>query len=114
MQPKFLLGIMAVLGLLAITAMLKMAATMAAGLLTAGAIIFLLLKLPLKKLLAFDVGLDVLITFALVFMFAGTYSGMVAAALAGCIVSGFLLLAKRVMGYEKPKVTRRGLRWEKA
>jgi len=112
MRSKFALSVVAVIGFLAVVAIMKAAATLLAGILSAAAVIFLLLKLDLKKVLAFDIGVDVIVTFAFVFLFAGTYSGMVAAAMAGCLVSGFLLAAKKTLGYERPRFGRNGVRWE--
>lgn len=73
-----------------------------AALAAAGAIIFLLLKMDIRKVLAFDLGVDVIATVALIIMFSGTFGGMMAAVLAGCIISAFLYILKRTRGYKKP------------
>jgi nicotinamide riboside transporter PnuC len=79
------------------------------GLIASLAILFLLFKLPIRKLLWQDALIDVLATIALMVMFAGTFSGMMAAVVGGCIISITLFAAKRVIGYDKP--VRRGFRF---
>ena len=47
-----------------------------AGFISACAILFLLAKLGMKRVLNYDIIVDVVSTLALIFMFAGTFAGM--------------------------------------
>lgn len=87
-----------------------------AGVVTALAFIFLLLKCPIRRLLAFDFAIDVGVTALMMVMFAGTFAGMFAAVTGGAIVSVFLYATKQLIGYEKPHLRwlgLRGVRWER-
>jgi len=72
-----------------------------AGIIAALGMIFLLLKFNIRKILNHDILIDVLITFFFIFIFAGTFSGMIAGLFAGLIISVFLFIAKRTLGYQK-------------
>ena len=74
---------------------------LSAGLLTAMGIIFLLYKVGFKRVLGYDVLIDIVATIGLMYIFAGTYSGMMAGIVGGLFVSVVLLVAKKFMGYEK-------------
>jgi len=82
-----------------------------AGVVSASAMIFLLLKLDLKKVCGYDFFVDVGFTFLLTWMFAGTYSGMMAAIIGGSIVSVFLFFVKKVNGYSRLKLVNKRLTW---
>ena len=82
-----------------------------AGVVSASAMIFLLLKLDLKKVCGYDFFVDVGFTFLLAWMFAGTYSGMMAAIIGGSIVSIFLFFVKKVNGYSQLKLVNKKLIW---
>ena len=72
-----------------------------AGVFAGLAILFLLAKFDFKKVLWLDVPIDILSTLLLVVMFAGTFAGMMAAVIGGCIISSFLWASKRFRGYKK-------------
>lgn len=72
-----------------------------AGLLTAVGMLFLLCKVGLKRVLAYDVFIDIVATIGLMSIFAGTYSGMMAAIIGGLFISVSLIAAKRFVKYEK-------------
>jgi len=74
------------------------------------AILFMLFKLDIKKVLAFDVFVDIGASFLLIIMFAGTFAGMMAAVIAGAIISIALYCMKKLMGCKKPQ--RNGFRWQ--
>ena len=74
-----------------------------AGIFSALAILFLLAKFDFKKVLWLDIPIDIASTILLVAMFAGTFAGMMAAVIGGCVISLTLLTAKRLIGYKKPK-----------
>lgn len=73
-----------------------------AGIVAAAAMLFLILKFGnLRRILAFDKWIDLGVTVGVGIMFFGTFSGMMVAVTAGCIVSGFLYFAKRLIGCER-------------
>ena len=74
---------------------------LSAGLLTALGMLFLLYKVGLKRVLAYDVVVDVVATLGRMSIFAGTYSGMMAAIVGGLFISVALIVAKRFVSYEK-------------
>ena len=82
-----------------------------AGVFSAFAITFLLAKFDFKKVLWLDIPIDIASTILLIAMFAGTFAGMMAAVIGGCIISSFLWAAKRIKGYKKPKWSRFGYKW---
>ena len=65
-----------------------------AGVFAGLAILFLLAKFDFKKVLWLDVPIDIISTLLLVVMFAGTFVGMMAAVIVGCLISVSLLLSK--------------------
>lgn len=74
------------------------------GFLVALGFIILLLKLrrdSFRKLLGFDIYLDVGATLLMMWMFQGTYAGMMAAMVGGIMFSLVLVMAKRIIGYKK-------------
>ena len=79
-----------------------------AGVASALAILFTLFKLDIRKVLAFDIAVDVGASILLIVMFAGTFAGMMAAVIAGSIISIVLYTIKRVLGFKK--LSRKGLR----
>ena len=81
-----------------------------AGVFAGLAILFLLAKFDFKKVLWLDVPIDIISTILLVVMFAGTFAGMMAAVIGGCLISLTLLLSKKAVGYKKP--VRSGLRFQ--
>lgn len=78
--------------------------TIAIGLVSGFAILFVMLKLDFWKLLGFDVYVDVACTALFMALFIGTYGGMVAAMVAGLQVSIVLWATKKLLGYLEPDV----------
>ena len=72
-----------------------------AGLIAACGLLFLLLKFNLRRVLHFDIAVDVLLTFFLIWAFAGTFAGMMTGLTAGALISAFLFFAKRMGPREK-------------
>lgn len=72
-----------------------------AGLIAAAGMLFLLFKFGVRKVITYDIFFDVLITFFLMIVLAGTFSGMMAALLGGLVVSVVLFIMKRTMRHEK-------------
>jgi len=73
-----------------------------AGVFSALAILFLLLKLDIRKILFFDFFVDITSTLFLVAVFFGTFAGMMAAVIGGAIISVSLFIMKKFLGYKKP------------
>ncbi len=72
-----------------------------AGIIAAAGMLFLLFKFGVRKVITYDIFFDVLITFFLVIVLAGTFSGMIAALFGGLLVSVVLFIMKRTMRHEK-------------
>jgi membrane associated rhomboid family serine protease len=72
-----------------------------AGILTACAFLILLYKINFKRVLQYDLFIDIAITFFLMWIFAGTFIGMMAAIIGGLFVSIVLVLLKRTMPRQK-------------
>ena len=58
-----------------------------AGLLSALGLLFLIFKFGVRRVIAYDIPIDIAVTGFLMYAFAGTYSGMIAAMVGGLIVS---------------------------
>ena len=80
--------------------------TIIAGLISAVTFIFLFLKMDIRKVLAFDLWVDLGVTILLGVLFFGTFAGMVAAAVGGAFFSVMMYVIKLVTGYKK--LTRKG------
>ena len=70
------------------------------GFIAAAGLLFLVMKLGVRKVINYDLFFDVLITGALMFALAGTFSGMMTALVGGAIVSVVLFTMKRTMNHE--------------
>ena len=81
------------------------------GLLAACGMLFLLAKLNIKRVLYFDVAIDIIVTISLLVMFAGTFAGMMAGVVGGAVVSVVLFILKRIIGSERPTFDKWRLRW---
>lgn len=89
-----------------------------AGLISLIAVLIILLKFPrglLRKILWLDVPIDIAVTAMFVALFAGTYSGMMTAAIAGLIFSLSMWGLKCLVGYDVPRFSPRApfLTWER-
>lgn len=82
-----------------------------AGVFSALAILFLFAKFDFKKVLWLDIPIDIASTILLVAMFAGTFAGMMAAVIGGCIISATLYALKKLNGYKKPIRKKFGYEW---
>lgn len=74
------------------------------GLLTMLALVILMIKLrtdTLRKLLGFEIPLDIAATLLFIYLLAGTYSGMMAAIVAGLGFSLVLMITKKCIGYKQ-------------
>lgn len=77
----------------------------------AAALFVLMIKLNIRRVLGYDVLVDLCSTALLVSMFSGTATGMAAAMFGGVILSILLLLAKLLLGYERLERDGYHLRW---
>ena len=77
-----------------------------AGLLSALGLLFLIFKFGVRRIIAYDIPIDITITAFLMYAFAGTYSGMIAAMVGGLIVSITLYVMKRTMRREELKLVK--------
>ena len=86
----------------------------AAGIITAVGILFVLMKMDstwLRRMLAYDLWIDAIITIGLVILLKGTLGGLQTAMLSGAILSVILLATKAVLGYEKGHIVNGELVW---
>lgn len=75
-----------------------------AGFITFLGLLFLLSKIDrqaVKRALGYDLYIDILLTSFVAWLLAGTYSGMIAAMLAGLAFSVVLYILKQFIGYER-------------
>ena len=77
-----------------------------AGLLSALGLLFLIFKFGVRRIIAYDIPIDITVTAFLIYAFAGTYSGMIAAMIGGLIVSITLYVMKRTMRREELKLVK--------
>lgn len=88
-----------------------------AGLLSALGLLFLIFKFGVRRVIAYDIPIDIAVTAFLIYAFAGTYSGMIAAMVGGLIVSVTLYIMKRTMRREEFRLVKtstfpyRTMRW---
>ncbi len=68
-----------------------------AGLLSALGLLFLIFKFGIRRVVSYDIPIDVAVTGFLMWAFAGTYSGMMAAMIGGLVVSVVLYTLKRTI-----------------
>jgi len=72
-----------------------------AGLISATGLLFLIFKFGIRRVITYDIPIDIAVTALLIYAFAGTYSGMLAAMVGGLVVSITLFIMKRTMHHEK-------------
>lgn len=80
----------------------------AAGLLSAAGLLFLIFKFGIRRVIAYDIPIDIVVTAFLIYAFAGTYSGMFAAMVGGLVVSVTLFVMKRTMRREVLQIVKIG------
>lgn len=68
---------------------------------TALAVFVIMLKIGLKKVLGYDVYVDIACTGALIIIFQGTVTGTITATMAGLILSIILYVCKLIFGYSR-------------
>ena len=76
------------------------------GVLSALAILIVMMRINLRRFMGFPATLDALVVLLLIFMLHGSYVGMVAAVVGGIAFSAMITLIRRLYGYEE--LTRKG------
>ena len=71
------------------------------GLLSAAGLLFLIFKFGVRRIITYDIPIDIAVTALLMYLFAGTYSGMMAAIIGGLFISVVLIIAKQFVSYKK-------------
>ena len=77
------------------------------GFIAALTFVWLLSYLPIRRVFGYALFFDITITAILMFMFAGSYAGMMTAVIAGMMLSAFLRLGGWVFGVERLTLRRR-------
>jgi fatty acid desaturase len=76
------------------------------GIVSAMAVLFMAFKFGnIRRVLHFDIIIDIVSTLALTFMLAGTFVGMMTAIFGGAIISIVLFLLKKIIGHDKLTIT---------
>ena len=79
----------------------NLAAMIEAGLVTALGIMFILFRLNIRRIAGYALIVDITLTLGLVWIFQGTYAGMMTGLFAGCVISVMLTMIKRSVGYDR-------------
>jgi len=74
------------------------------GILAALGLLLLIFKLGIRKVIAFDLPVDIAVTSFLVMMFAGSYAGMAAALIGGLFVSVVLFVLRKTISRDEPTI----------
>lgn len=80
---------------------------LSSALITAIGLIWLMSWLNLRRIAGYGFLVDAALTGLLMYLFHGTYAGMVTGMFAGVFVSLFIRGVKRVMGYERLELARK-------
>lgn len=72
-----------------------------AGVISALGLLFLLFKFGIRRVITFDIPIDIGFTALLMFLFAGTFGGMMAAMVGGLIISVTLFVMRSCMTREE-------------
>jgi hypothetical protein len=74
-------------------------------------LLFICFKLGIRRVLGYDALFDIFATLLLLWMFEGTYSGMIAASIGGLVITAELWVLKKRLGYERLEYKNGELRW---
>lgn len=77
------------------------------GLIAAATVLYLFSYFDVRKVLNYAFIIDIVVTGGFIYMFAGSYAGMMTGVIAGLIVSGVLRIARTLMGVKSPRLVRR-------
>lgn len=76
-----------------------------AGIATVTALLMMMARTNIRRWLGYANVVDILFTFAMVVLYHGTFSGVVAASFAGVVMSLALQCLRKLLGYEYIKVS---------
>ena len=71
------------------------------GILTGFSVLFMTMKLGIRKIIGYDAVLDIVLAVILMIFFHGTAAGMLVALMAGLVISGIMRLVRLFYGYER-------------
>ena len=71
-----------------------------AGIATLGFLV-LMFKLGLRKVLGYDIYVDIALTVLLMMMLSGSFDGVMVALVSGLLISIILLILRKFIGYER-------------
>ena len=77
------------------------------GLIAAATVLYLFSYLDIRKVFNYAFVIDIVVTGTLIYMFAGSYAGMMTGVIAGLIVSISLRVGRTSMGVSAPRIIRR-------
>lgn len=77
------------------------------GMIAAATVLWLLSYIGFRRVFAYNFVADLAITGGFVFMFAGSYAGMMTGVIAGLMVSAFLRFGRSLFGCERVRFIRR-------
>ena len=76
------------------------------GFFAAATVLWLISYVGFRRAFAHAFMLDVIVTGGMIYMFAGSYAGMMTGVIAGLMFSAFMRIGRRVMGIEKLRLVR--------
>jgi hypothetical protein len=76
------------------------------GAIAAATVLYLCSYVGFRRVFAYAFILDLAVTAGFVWMFAGSYAGMMTGVIAGLIFSATMRIGRRTMGIEKPRLIR--------
>lgn len=71
------------------------------GIISALSVFIILMKLPIRRILGYDVIVDIVFTVMLAWILSGSFAGMMAALIGGLLLSITLVITKKLLGYER-------------
>lgn len=78
-----------------------------AGLISAIGLFFVLFRFNIRRIAGYATVVDIVATAGFMWIFAGTYAGMMTGIFAGVLVSFALNVIRKTYGYEKARLIRR-------
>ena len=76
------------------------------GFIAAATVLYLCSYIGFRRIFAYAFILDLLVTGGFIWMFAGSYAGMMTGVIAGLIFSATMRIGRRVMGIERLRLIR--------
>ena len=76
------------------------------GIIAAATLLYLFTYFNIRRVLFFSLAIDVIVTGGFIYMFAGSYAGMMTGVIAGLLVSLSLRAGRKLVGIERPLLAR--------